>query len=352
MVMNLLKRIKTTTFWKFLILCVIKPIYGFIWNYIINFHGKILYFFWNIKKREYIDLKNSTGILIKENKSISNLANEISIYCDDKLLDFSKKKIQSKIDTGSESDNYFSKKEERFHQELFEFLPDELKKKIVDFASSDLIITTAAKYMGVFPILTRIYLYHNAPTFNKKQRSSQLWHKDGFGYKGLDFFISINNINEENGPLFFLKKKNKLGVFGKIKNIIPNPKKGERNKISDEEFNKIFSQEEIGSIIGNMGSCLIIDSYNCYHKGGYCKTKERIMLRFAFDTIDSTVVNKDSEQYQKSDSFYYYSKIKKKEINNSFLHFLFFKRSYFFKKINLPEKLIKFYHLLHYKITP
>ena len=71
----------------------------------------------------------------------------------------------------------------------------------------------------------------------------------------------------------------------------------------------IFSQEEIGSIIGNMGSCLIIDSYNCYHKGGYCKTKERIMLRFAFDTIDSTVVNKDSEQYQKSDSFYYYSKI-------------------------------------------
>ena len=69
--MNLLKRIKTTTFWKFLILCVIKPIYGFIWNYIINFHGKILYFFWNIKKREYIDLKNNFGILIKENKLIS-----------------------------------------------------------------------------------------------------------------------------------------------------------------------------------------------------------------------------------------------------------------------------------------
>ena len=87
--MNLLKKIKTTTFWKFFILYLIKPIYNFIWSYIINIHGKILYFYWNIKKREYIDLKNNFGILIKENKLISELAKEISIHCNDKLLDFS-----------------------------------------------------------------------------------------------------------------------------------------------------------------------------------------------------------------------------------------------------------------------
>ena len=62
-----------------------------------------------------------------------------------------------------DGENYFSKKGERFSQELFEFIPNELKKKIVDLASSDIVITTAAKYMGVFPILTRIYLYHNVP---------------------------------------------------------------------------------------------------------------------------------------------------------------------------------------------
>ena len=205
--MNLLKKIKTTTFWKFFILYLIKPIYNFIWSYIINIHGKILYFYWNIKKREYIDLKNNFGILIKENKLISELAKEISIHCNDKLLDFSRKKIQTQSSTVVDGENYFSKKGERFSQELFEFIPEELKKKIVDFASSEIVITTVAKYMGVFPILSRIYLYHNIPILHKSQRASQLWHKDGMGYKGLDFFIPITNIDEENGPLFFFKKK-------------------------------------------------------------------------------------------------------------------------------------------------
>ena len=127
--MNLLKKIKTTTFWKFFILYLIKPIYNFIWSYIINIHGKILYFYWNIKKREYIDLKNNFGILIKENKLISELAKEISIHCNDKLLDFSRKKIQTQSSTVVDGENYFSKKGERFSQELFEFIPEELKKK-------------------------------------------------------------------------------------------------------------------------------------------------------------------------------------------------------------------------------
>ena len=147
------------------------------------------------------------------------------------------------------------------------------------------------------------------------------------------------------------KKKDKLGVFGKIQNIKPNAQKGERNKVLDEEFNKIYTNEDVGSTIGNMGSCLIIDSYNCYHKGGHCNIKDRIMLRFAFDTIDSTVINSDQEKYRKKDYFHFCPRIKKSEINNFFLRYLFFKRSYIFKKLNLSEKLIKLYYLLHYKIT-
>ena len=55
-------------------------------------------------------------------------------------------------------------------------------------------ITTAAKYLGVFPILTRIYLLHNIPIPNKTERGPQLWHKDGFGFKVLELFIISRSV--------------------------------------------------------------------------------------------------------------------------------------------------------------
>ena len=88
---------------------------------------------------------------------------------------------------------------------------------------------------------------------------------------------------------------NPLGAFSKIENSISNPKHGERNKISNEEFEKIHKDDEIDNIIGPKGTCLIVDSYNCYHKGGFVKKGERLMIRIAFDTVDSIIVNLDDE---------------------------------------------------------
>ena len=243
------------------------------------------------------------------------------------------------------------KQNKEWNNELFDELPFELKKRIIDFASSDLVITTTSKYLGVFPILSRIYFYHNIVNDNNKDEElSQKWHKDGMGYKGLDFFISITDIKETNGPLYISKQDNPLGAFSRIENTTQNSKRGERNKISNEVFNELHTNEDIDSIIGNKATCLIVDSYNCYHKGGFLKEGDRVMLRIAFDTIDSTVVNFDEEKYRSSEIFYY-NKMHKNEVKNPFMKFLFFKRSKFIKLTNLSERLLKFYQLLHYKIN-
>ena len=55
--MKILKNIKRTSFWKFFLLILIVPIYNFFWKYFINFHAKTLDIFWNLKKREFFDLK-------------------------------------------------------------------------------------------------------------------------------------------------------------------------------------------------------------------------------------------------------------------------------------------------------
>ena len=49
---------------------------------------------------------------------------------------------------------------------------------------------------------------------------------------------------------------------------------GERGKVDDEEFNKVFGDYNTIKLEGKSGNALFIDSFSTYHKGGFCK-KER-----------------------------------------------------------------------------
>ena len=70
-------------------------------------------------------------------------------------------------------------------------------------------ITTAAKHMKIFPILTRIQVDHNIPRPEGKIRGAMYWHRDTFGFKNLDFFMAVTDINDDNGPFYCLEKTGK-----------------------------------------------------------------------------------------------------------------------------------------------
>ena len=91
---------------------------------------------------------------------------------------------------------------------IYEKLSENLKKEIVQFASSDKLVTTASEYMKVFPILTRVQVYYNIPRENSSARGAMFWHKDGFGFKNLDYFMCVTDVDENNGPFYCLEKKN------------------------------------------------------------------------------------------------------------------------------------------------
>ena len=328
-----LKLFKRSLIWKYIVLFLIKPIFDFFWTYIINFEAKFLYFKWNKNKKNFFDLNDANHLIVEDNKDIESLANELSNFCDEDVLQKSKNKMLSEEDC--------------YTNHLFDLLPRDLKEKVVKFASSDLIVNTATQYLGVFPILSRIYLYHNIPRSHETIKA-QRWHKDGMSYKGLDFFISITDIDIENGPFSFVTRKNKLGAFEKIDKVDENAKPGGRGKVSDLEFTKIFEDHEIETVLGKKGTCIIVDSYNCYHKGGHCKTKDRVMLRIAFDTIDSSVIYYDEEKY-KSDTIFYYNKKKISEVESDFTKYLMFRRSKFIKKFDIAPKMLKLYDFLDYK---
>ena len=207
-----LKSIKKSKYWRYFIQLIFYPVYNFFWEYFLNFKAKMLFFLWKFKKKKYIDLLKNDKILIKNNNNFTKIAKKI-LQEAIPLLENSKKKILSPEYKKSLTNINEADAEAPYRISLYERLSHNLKKEIVEFASSDLMVSTAAEYMRIFPILTRIQVYHNIPIEGSKRRGAMYWHKDTFGFKNLDFFMAVTDIDEENGPFYCLEKKNKKQVF-------------------------------------------------------------------------------------------------------------------------------------------
>ena len=199
-----LKNFKKTFGYKLILAYIIMPLYELIWQYVINFKGKIYYFLWFSKKRIFIDLDSNDKKLIFKNFNFKKIASKIFDYCSTNLLERSKEEILNDKLSGGNPTNSGKK---RYNQNLFSKLPKNLQKEIFELAQSELLISTAAKHLKVFPILDKVLISHNIPNKPGDVRGAMLWHKDDFGYRSLDLFMAISDINEFNGPLKVLKKK-------------------------------------------------------------------------------------------------------------------------------------------------
>jgi hypothetical protein len=345
--MSYKRYLKKTYIWKFFIQIFFYPIYNIIWQYIINFNAKLLYFFWFFKKREFIKFDKNDKILVKDNSIFKEISKKI-LQESLPLLEESKKEILSEeykkklsLEIGASSVDA----EMPYRIGIYEKLSENLKKEIIAFASSDLMISTAARYMGIFPILTRIQVDHNVPREGTKVRGAMHWHRDTFGFKNLDFFMAITDIDDENGPFYTLEKKVKAGTFMAFSNLVSRTKKGERGKVSAEEFSKYFKNDKILKLAGDSGTAIFLDSFSCYHKGGFCKSKDRLTIRFCYQSQDVLV----GSQVTESGSYKYDKSLYKKDINNIFMKFFLFKRPSKLMKY-FSNKIVNFYRKIDFEV--
>ena len=326
--------------WFSFLIFVFLPIYNLIWEYIINFHGKLLYYFWLFRKKEFFNFSKNSTLIVKNEKNFIDLANSIKEFFPEKKIEniISKNKktlVSNKTDTDL-TDFKFNINNE---------ISPILKEKILNFVFSDKNLSTASNYLKVFPIVSLVSLHLNVPVDDKLERGSMLWHKDDFGFKSLDLFVTISNLNFDNGPLYFLKKKNPLGVFAKIEEIIENPRPGERNKIEIDTFNKYYKETDTDVLIGKPGDALFIDSCRTYHRGGYCKSNNRLMLRITYQTPDNIRKSVLKDEFIKDHSTYRLEK-------NIFTRYAYLKElNFFLNLINIKKCLMFFYRTLHFKMN-
>ena len=337
---KIISKLKNTVLWRVILAKLIYPSYKFLWLNLINYEGKRLFTKFKKGNEEnniiHID-EDKPYAIIRNDKTFFDFANKISKQINHDLII---KKIEE------QNKNHQIPKNNNYYFSIYEYLNIKIKKDIVEFAKSKRNLFIAANYLKVMPIIAKISLYVNFPKDAQKERAAMLWHKDDFGFKSLDFFMPICQLNTDNGAMQLLDEKNKLGVFERVPEYIEDALPKERNKIQSTDFEKYFYKHKFKSFTGDLGDALLIDSFRVYHKGGNCKKNYRIMFRISYQTPDSSRVL----SHNSDDKFEYLETLEKKDMSSKLDRYIFFGNEKYKDKSKFINFLLLFYRLMHVKL--
>ena len=155
---------------------------------------------------------------------------------------------------------------------------NEMIEEINELIDKNDINELAKNYLGFNKLKFRYFFMYSR--FDNKNynslKGSQLFHTDGVTIKQLKLFINLNEIQKENGATDIISKDYSKKIFriSKKKNIIDI----KTQKIDENFFYKNFSDCKIYSLAGPAGEANIVDTSNCYHRGGKMNFGERYLL--------------------------------------------------------------------------
>jgi hypothetical protein len=281
--------------YKIFIRLIVSP------NFILN-KKKIL-------KKEYLDFK-SKGYFLFKNEFVNNFytkfKNEISLINIDKLIDDNLKNFSNnsaEINSGDKSKLYaFS---------INKFFRPEFINEIYVFLKNEIISKEIFSRSGFGLVLTDFQIFLNHYNPKTKEEGPKLWHRDDDSIAGqLKLFFILNNLNEKSDGFFYFIPRNIIKNYNKLTHSIERKKNNntwDKFRNTDEEIKKIIDLDNSKIIYGNHNpELLIIDTNDCYHKGGYIKSRAcyRIMIQAIYSpTFNISLLNnlyKKSFLYKKT----------------------------------------------------
>lgn len=162
-------------------------------------------------------------------------------------------------------------------------IPKPILKNFYEYFTSDFFIDLTRTYFGEEPLLTEISLLISPKTNKRKlniYKGSQCWHSDFADTKILKFFIYLDDVLKESGPLEIIDKINTKKIL-KTNNYRWGGSKSHDDSLVPEEFTKY------NSLIADKGSIVIADTVSCLHRGSRNPEKQRLILLGSFYTKTS-----------------------------------------------------------------
>ena len=171
-----------------------------------------------------------------------------------------------------------------FSFDCYDYLSIETKNKIFNLAyQNHNIISLVSSFLGIKPTLNTISIYANVPRNSDSEVGSKMWHRDGITYLTGDFMFAITEINDNNGPFYWIDPK----FFGSSKYFLSKQNTGWENsgRFSDEDlFNSGLDKNLINKFEGLPGNYILLNTGESFHKGGFCKSDIRVLGRFIYSS--------------------------------------------------------------------
>jgi hypothetical protein len=205
---------------------------------------------------------------------------------------FNSKEFIQKVDEAKSSTDKFG-----FTFDCYNYLSQNLRDEIYTFASENNFVNTLSnRFLGIESTLNTISIYANVPRHLDSEIGSKMWHRDGNTYLAADFMFAISEINDNNGPFYWIDPVD----FGSSKFYKSKNDNGWEysGRFSDEELIKLgLNKNNIQKFIGLPGSYILLNTGESFHKGGFCKSEIRILGRFVYSSFGYSKGN--IEKYNK-----------------------------------------------------
>jgi len=240
-------------------------------------------------KTDYLDFENKGYFLLK-GQFVSNFL--MKIKNEIKLIDINYLIEKNLVNTADDKNlKSLNNKGRLYHFSIKNELTPPSINLIESFLKDEIILKEIFCRLGFKAMLTNFELQLNHYNPNSGEEGPKLWHRDDDSIAGqLKLFFIINDLDEKSDGYFYFIPRNIIKNYNKLE-IDTNRKNFDSwNKFrnTDEELKKIINLDNEKIIYGKQQSeLLIIDTNDCYHKGGFIKSKDgyRIMITAVYSPI-------------------------------------------------------------------
>jgi len=159
------------------------------------------------------------------------------------------------------------KKKAGFLRDLLEDSDVLAHPELVDFALSDPLLSMITGYLGVVPDLNRVDIIYSRPRANPDHFiKSQLFHQDPEGLQQMKVFLYLFDVEEPNGPFFFIPAAESERVVRAVRRQRP---RGERDetRFTDVEVERAGGLKSAVRVTGPAGTAVLVDTSRCLHAG-------------------------------------------------------------------------------------
>ncbi len=264
--------LKNSALWRIFVIST-APLFHFVWEFGVNFREKILYLASDHRGEMRPALRKRCLEILKDDPNLTRYAHELRAQISEELLQ--KNRVVLLMNSSPEA----------FSASLENQLSLNARLGLLRFALASEQLDVVLPYFGVVPRLNSISVMFNIVRPELKEEGSKSWHFDDGYYKSLNLFLCVSDLTDTNGPYSALGTEVcphhatiPLDFIDRSQPLWLN------QRHSDELLFRYVPRSAAQKMTGPAGTAAWVDSSAVYHKGGHCKTSERLMLQNHYST--------------------------------------------------------------------